>query len=189
MKHLSVSKFILQTLAASGEIMIGSFLFPHPKTRMARALLGMGAYPSRTAAKRSFSSMLSHLKNQGLVRRRGPKKQSSWAITAKGRRLLRQPPASAPRYTPDDLPPEDGIPRLITFDIPEKHRKQRQWLRTTLISCGFKFLQRSVFLGWRPIPEDVIQEINRRRMSRYIHIVSVQKTGTLPKNKQQNNSR
>lgn len=162
--------------------MINAFLFPHPKTRMARLLLGLDPYKrysSPKAAKHSLSSMLHHLKKEGLVAIRGPNKKAVWSITKKGRRVLdtSRPPRHQMIF--DELPPEDGIARLVAFDVPEKQREKRRWLRTTLIACGFQPIQRSVFLGWRALPEDAIKEISDMRMDDYIHIVVIQKPGTL----------
>lgn len=183
MTHQTISQSILKFLAESGESAINVFLFPHPRTRIARALLGMNHRPrtSRATAQRSLSSMLSYLKRQGLVARRGSKKKTLWKITALGRQFLDRDPALHQLKTIDDLPPEDGIARLVTFDVPEKYRAGRVWLRTTLIMCDFQPLQRSVFLGWRPLPEDILRELDLRKMNRFIHIISIEKTGTLPR--------
>lgn len=162
--------------------MINAFLFPHPKTRMARLVLGLDPYKryaSPKVAKHSLSSMLYHLKKDGLVVMRGPNKKAVWSITKKGRHILKESQPSRPKATFDELPPEDGIARLVAFDVPEKQREKRQWLRATLIACGFESIQRSVFLGWRALPEDAIKEIGDMDMDDYIHIVVIQKPGTL----------
>lgn len=185
MRYDTLSRIILETLAVSSEIMIGSFLVPHPKTRMARLLLGLDPfsrrprYSSPEAAKHSLSSMLYHLKKDGLVVMHGPKKKALWSITQKGRRVLRKSPPPQHHTAVDELPPEDGISRLVAFDVPEKQRAKRQWLRVALMSCGFQPIQRSVFLGHRPLSEDIVKEISDMDMDRYIHIVSIQKHGTL----------
>lgn len=187
MRHETLSRTILQFVAEAGTITLGAFFVPHPRTRLARALLGLDPYKrysSPKAAKHSFSTLLYHLKKDGLVSMRGPRKKAVWSITKKGSRELRKSPPTQRRAVFDELPPEDGVARLVAFDVPENQRKKRQWLRTVLIACGFGSIQRSVFLGRRPLPEDVITEIHAMGMDRYIHIVSIQKSGTLRAGKQ-----
>ena len=111
----------------------------------------------------------------------GVKRSFHWSITKKGRVFLKQNqyPMAIEVF---ELPPEDGVTRLITFDIPEKDRRKRNWLRKELIACDYTLLQRSVFIGKRPLPEELMTQINELHISQYLHIVSVDKKGTLSKN-------
>lgn len=77
------------------------------------------------------------------------------------------------------LPPIDNVIRLVTFDIPEHERKKRNWFHYELRACGFDPLHKSVFIGKRPLPEDLIQAIDDLCLSDYVHIVSLDKAGTL----------
>ncbi|MEK7541900.1 MAG: hypothetical protein AAB533_03570 [Patescibacteria group bacterium] len=176
---------ILRFLAESGIVMIDALLPPqYPEAQLARMLLGLHhRRPEiRRAAKHSRSSMLYYLKQQGLVRRSGSRRKSSWNITPKGRKWLRTADAaiavSHDEYQPAPL---DGIPRLLTFDIPEKLRRKRDWLRTQLFACGFVLLQKSVYIGYRPLPEELMKEIDDLGLSKTVHLVSIEKQGTLTK--------
>ena len=77
------------------------------------------------------------------------------------------------------LPDKDNIVRLVTFDIPEKERRKRTWLRNELLSCDFGALHKSVFIGKRPLPQELIREIDKLNLHKYIHIVTINKLGTL----------
>lgn len=131
----------------------------------------------------SFSSILNRLKREGLVTCSGPKKKAEWSITPKGLRVLSKISSLKKPWhgyvRPAKLPPIDGIVRLVTFDVPEKEKPSRQWLRGELIASGFEMLHKSVFIGNRPLPENFIQELDYRNLSRYVHIVSLSQTGTL----------
>jgi len=185
MEYNSIARTLLAHLAEVGPLMIDAFLPPHPKSRLARALLGLDQkrYFSRTAARHSFSSILNRLKREGLVTRAGPKKKSSWIITAKGRISLSKkspPQRNSPQaiiYTA--LPPQDNITRLVTFDVPEKQRAKRNWLRKELIACGYDALQKSVFIGRRPLPDELIRMIEILRLDRCVHLVGIDRKGTL----------
>lgn len=78
-----------------------------------------------------------------------------------------------------DPPKPDGITRLLMFDIPEDERKKRDRLRVQLIAVGFKPLQKSVWIGGCPLPEDLLKEWDTLGLTSYIHLVSLDKKGTL----------
>ncbi|OHA02301.1 MAG: hypothetical protein A3J58_00550 [Candidatus Sungbacteria bacterium RIFCSPHIGHO2_02_FULL_52_23] len=189
MRHHSIARTILEHLAQMGPLVIDLLIPPHPRSRIARALIGMDQkqrYPSRSSAAHSYSSILNRLKREGLVLRSGSKRSSLWKISSKGRLVLGEQQKATPRpiqhLTYDVLPPEDEAVRLITFDIPEKQRTKRDWLRTELLACGYKLLQKSVFIGRRPLPEEFLKMIEALSLGPYIHFVGIDKKGTLIKN-------
>ena len=79
------------------------------------------------------------------------------------------------------VPPSDGIMRLVIFDIPEKERKKRRALRAELISFNFSQLQKSVWAGENPLPEDFLSFLDELNLKNKVHIFSVRKHGTLQK--------
>lgn len=184
MQYGAFTKAILEYLADSGKSAIEAFFDPnHPSRKYTRTVLA--AYDtryssSRSAAKHALSSTLYRLKKQGLVACSGPKKKTAWTITRDGRKFLRKAPLRQPRNV-YALEPEDGAARLVTFDIPEKEKKNRQWLHAELLACGFPQLHKSVFVGTRPLPSEFIRSLNDRRLTSYIHIVGIEKSGTLEK--------
>ncbi len=189
MKSNSIAHVILERLAEMGPLVIDILIPPHPRSRIARALIGLDrkrSYSSRSSAVHSYSSILNRLKREGLVLRSGPKRNSLWKISSKGRLALDKQrkitPRSIQHLTHDALPPEDGTVRLITFDIPEKQRPKRDWLRTELIACEYTLLQKSVFIGRRPLPEELLKMIEALSLGPYIHFVGIDKKGTLIKN-------
>lgn len=180
MQWITIAHFILDRLAEAGPIVIDMLMPPHHKSRAARALLGLDTrrYISRKAAKHSFSTILGRLRREGLVVRSGAKKNAVWTLTVKGRAALRnkKPVEQKKTYA---LSPADGIIRLVSFDIPEKLRFHRRWLRAELIACDFEPLHKSVLIGKRPVPEELIAESEARGLTKYIHIAAIHKSGTL----------
>ncbi len=63
--------------------------------------------------------------------------------------------------------------RLIAFDIPEKRREARDWLRSILKGYEYKPLQKSVFIGKYALPEGIYKEINNRRLTRQVRLLTV----------------
>ena len=176
--HQTRCAVVLEHLVEFGTLMVDALLPRHPKARLARMLLGLDA-PHRSTfsekEKHRFSSMLYYLRRQGFIKRSGPRHASSWNITKRGKNYLIK---SRVRFFPV-LPEKDGIWRIVTFDIPEPERKKRNWLRVQLIGCGFEQLQKSVWIGERPLPEEFMEQMRVMHMMRYVHIVGIAKGGTL----------
>jgi len=178
MEYRSLTKEVLGFLAGAGYAALDGFLPPqYPEAKLARILLGMDHKRSRTAAKHTLSSTLQRLKQQGLVSSTGSHKDTHWKLTRKGKNFLAK--IYADEKDPYDLAPEDGIMRIVTFDIPEKIRGKRDWLREQLLACDYRLLQRSVFTGMRPLPDAFIKRVDEMRIRKYLHIASLTQTGTI----------
>jgi DNA-binding transcriptional regulator PaaX len=172
---MKLRNIILQKVAELGEVALDGF-FPvkYPEARLWRGLLG--AQPSYRFSKPTFSTILSRLKVEGLVERGGSKKKAIWRITKKGRAMAQQPAISV-------LPAQDGITRIVSFDIPEEQRKKRRWIREELLGLGYRPLQKSVWFGLSPLPENFFEDLDLLSLRNNIEIFSVNKKGTLIKTK------
>lgn len=181
MNASSLTRSILEHLAENGHLLIDALLPPHPRSRLARALLGLDRhrYPSVKIAKHTISTLLCRLRKEGLVASAGTKRKTVWTITVNGRKRLRDAHSQEFTVSEYDLPPEDGVVRLVSFDIPERQRRKRDWLRKTLLACDYKLLHKSVFIGKRPLPDEVLEEIDELGLTPYVHIVGLDKKGTL----------
>ena len=120
--------------------------------------------------KETISGTLSRLQRNGFVERKGAKKKALWGLTRKGKLYLEE---NADILT--DLPKEDGLTRIITFDIPEKERNKRNWLRVHLTACGYRMLHKSVWIGKRHLPKDVVKKLGELHLLPYIHIITIEK--------------
>ena len=171
---VSLTHIILRKIGEIGEVTLNSF-FPskYTRTHIARRLFGLDNYPE--VAPRTVCALLSRLKRQGLVARRGAKGSSLWTLTNEGKQWFEMSSAQAAMK----VPLCDGISRLVIFDIPERERRKRDVIRATLVGCNFQQLQRSVWIGHNPLPEDFIELLDALELKDYVHIFSVQKGGTL----------
>lgn len=126
-------------------------------------------------------AILNKLKRQGLIEKRRRGRSSMWFPTRAGRawfaglRARRLFSAGRISYQPSG---QRGI-QIISFDVPERERHKRVWLRAVLKALGFRYLQKSVWISDRLIPEDFLEDLRERRMLSYVHIFSVTKSGTL----------
>lgn len=48
---------------------------------------------------------------------------------------------------------------LVIYDIPESVKRERDWFRRHLIKFGFVMVQRSVWVGPSPLPEDFLSYV------------------------------
>lgn len=134
--------------------------------------------------RQSFYSLLNQLKRDGLIVKTGRRGSAQWHITPRGLVKLRQRalkrerhPAGIPMraYTTEQ---SSGVV-IVAFDIPEKMRKKREWLRENLIALKLKLLQKSVWIGTTRIPQDFIKDLHAQDILRFVHIFSVGKRGTI----------
>jgi DNA-binding transcriptional regulator PaaX len=63
---------------------------------------------------------------------------------------------------------------LVLFDIPEKKRKTRNWLRLQLKLWEFEMLQQSVWLGKGPLPKEFTNRLKLLNISECVKIFKIQ---------------
>lgn len=127
----------------------------------------------------TVSVTLSRLKKQGLVAKIGANKKAVWLVTKRGKTHF----VSQKQQSMLVLPPKDGQIRLVVFDIPEAERKQRSWLRARLLMYDYAPLQKSVWIGTRPLPRELRQELRERGLTSYVHVVGLEKSSRYRNNK------
>ncbi|MEK7090708.1 MAG: hypothetical protein AAB930_03935, partial [Patescibacteria group bacterium] len=96
------------------------------------------------------------LQKEGLVFRTGAKRNFKWKIIEFGKRYTKERRLDNHNF---ELPPRDGKIRIVSFDIPEKERQKRARLRELLGACDYSLLQRSLWIGRRPLPQVVFEQI------------------------------
>lgn len=125
--------------------------------------------------KQQFYALLSKLKKQGLVESKKSDRGIFWKVTKIGFGRL----ANWRENRTDYEVSSDNKLKIIAFDIPEKERRKRAWLREVLRLLGFRMLQKSLWVGKSKIPEDFLSALKRKNLIEYIHILELGKTGTL----------
>lgn len=170
----SIAQLILSKLAELGYI-TADVLFPkkYPWAAISRPLFGLDDYPR--VSRKTLSSIVSRMKRQGLIERKGKGLFKDIVLTKRGRERIERKPLKEKK----DLPAADRIIRLVIFDIPEKQRRKRDALRQELFACGYEPLQKSVWLGMRPLTREFVDMVDELEIKDYIHIFSVKQEGTL----------
>lgn len=173
-KKMSLSALILKKIGEFSHATIDSF-FPenYPEAALWRLLLGLPV--SYEFSRSSFSALLSRLKKQGLVERKGAKRKSSWMLTSRGKKFLEDLENDSRAL----VSKSDGKKRIVTFDIPENERYKRGWIRRELVACDFRLLHQSVWIGECPLSQAFMDGLKKLGLRKYVHIFSIENLGTL----------
>ncbi len=169
---------VLKFLKEFGEIILDASLpKQYPEAALWRSILGLDkrkllSKEERKRLQNSVSETLHRLKRKEMVKKIGSTRGPKWQLTQFGENAMGLSLIS-------ELLPEDGRLRLLIFDIPEERKEDRNWLRTMLITSGFVLLQKSVWIGRRPLSEEFLKEIELRNIFSYIHIFEIKESGTL----------
>lgn len=130
--------------------------------------------------KKCFNILLHRLKTDGLITLTDSS-NAQFKISMKGiswlRKILEVPHVSSPDYTKKVEKSDKTI--IISYDIPERLRTQRSWLRLRLKEMHFQKMQQSVWLGKVKLPEEFIADLTRYSIDRYIEIFEITKAGTI----------
>jgi hypothetical protein len=68
---------------------------------------------------------------------------------------------------------------IVAFDIPERDRRKRNWLRRALSAIGFRMVQKSVSIGKVKIPREFLNDIGDLNLQEYVEIFEITKAGSL----------
>lgn len=75
---------------------------------------------------------------------------SGWSLTKRGERLSEK--RALLSYIPSPFSKQCPAGIVLAFDIPERDRKIRNWLRNQIKIFGYKMLQQSLWIGPGPLP-------------------------------------
>lgn len=170
---------ILKFLKKTGYIILNSFFTKRRKayTWLGRELLGLDLTDYeryQNKLKRMIISTLERLKEKGLVTQIKEPRKRCWVLNSKGKIVIEKLINNK-----NNLPQEDGKLRIFIFDISEKKRHERDEIRMNLISFGYKMLQKSVWIGKRPLPTSFLKEIKDKGLWQGIQFFEVKELGTL----------
>jgi DNA-binding transcriptional regulator PaaX len=98
--------------------------------------------------KQAVTTALSRMKKKGWIEGGN----NEWKITKDGIRVIKA------KYRFDLLPSpftkSDQKKTIVAFDIPETHRREREWLRNQLKTYHYVMIQKSLWQGPGPLPEE-----------------------------------
>lgn len=169
---LTVTTWAFETLMGMGELTIDAFLRPSHYADLPSRRSFSAANKKISKRKISFKEntvkhSLWRLQKQGLVQ----KMNSKYILTRDGKDMADYIKS---RKTAFDKKWDRKF-RVVIFDIPEKDRYFRSWLRQELYVLRYEKLQQSVFIGKYPITKDLMREIKKKKMEKYVNYLLVDK--------------
>ncbi len=164
-----VSNYIFALLSELGQATSESFFSPKysftKPTRMLFGLDGGNFQVSKRAECEKIRQNLRRLRAQGIVKKVG----INFMLTKEGKEIIKKI-ADKKKLLSRKW---DGKYRLVIFDIPEKKRNARNWLRAELYMLEYSQLQMSVFIGKHPLTENIIGDIKHHGLEKHVNYLLV----------------
>jgi len=126
--------------------------------------------------KQRFYNLLYKLRKEGLVEVDPLERKLN--LTAAGLEKLSKLKLMIFRK-PNHVPEPDSNVNIVAFDVPEKYKAKRNWLREVIRGLGFKMLQKSVWIGKIKIPKEFLEELGRLKLIDYVEILAITGSGTV----------
>jgi len=123
--------------------------------------------------RRNFANLVNYLVKQGFVEKQEKKGIKLLRLTKSGKERLGKSICHQYQAKPSDKT------IIVIFDIPEKFKHKRNWLRQRLVEMDFKKVQNSVWMARVKLPSEFINDLRNLKMLSYVEIFSAQKIGTL----------
>ncbi len=127
--------------------------------------------------KRRLAVFVSKMKHDGLIKK---SENNKFTISSKGIDKLNKLKHSLPtKFYKQKTEQNSSI--IISFDVPERLRRKRNWLREVIRNLGFKMVHQSVWVGKGKIPIDFIKDLENLKILEFVEIFEISKTGSLKK--------
>lgn len=162
---------------SSAEVLINCALVPLMTPYKGMAPLIKQPISFTRKEKQRIYSMLSRLQSQGLVVATTLDVGKKWSLTKSGAAVLEKQKKARNPY--DKVLSKEVV--VISYDIPESYKKERDWLRSSLKFLEFQLVHKSVWIGKFSLPKNFITDLELKGIDEYVHIFSMGKEGTLRK--------
>ncbi|HEY0089415.1 MAG TPA: CRISPR-associated endonuclease Cas2 [Candidatus Lokiarchaeia archaeon] len=131
--------------------------------------------------KQRYYNFIYKLKQSDLIKEKQEGHKKIFILTKKGRDKLiflkRQKQQKPANYSYIKEKGDRFI--IVMFDIPEKERRKRAWLRSALANLDFKIIQKSVWMGKTKIPKIFLEDLFGLKLIDFVEIFEISKTGSL----------
>lgn len=164
-KGLNGASYILLALSEAGEGFLRDLPSSYPQFKLMKDLFGVD-YRGRKIKRETIKVNLHRLKKQGLIAQEP--KEKYYFLTDKGEEFV--------SYIKNRFlilkQPWDGKLRVVIFDIPEKKKEWRKWLREELDLMQFHQLQKSVYIGKHPLPDSFYKAVAKNGLYNYVFVLT-----------------
>jgi DNA-binding transcriptional regulator PaaX len=145
------------------DLLIAS-LFSCRSTAIRREILWNRIKKRREISKAVFNQSIYRLKKRGFIEG----VDECYKLSSKGKIYYSNP------YNKIKEKPKKDKKIIFMFDIPEKNKKVRDWIRRQLKFWDFKMIQESVWMGYGPLPEEFKKRLKEFKVEEGIKIFNVQ---------------
>ena len=127
---------------------------------------------SNARVRQRYMNLLSYLRRHQLIKEEMHKNGKLVRITPTGLRKLSFLEERLKRALPNAIYRAQAGNKfvIVMFDIPEKEKWKREWLRKTLHAMGLKLIQKSVWIGKIQLPKEFLNDLRKYRLVEYIEI-------------------
>lgn len=135
--------------------------------------------------RQNYYKLIYKLKKEGLIEADLKNNQKIWNITSKGKKKLsalkdrKKNELSKNFYFKEASKETNGKFIIVAFDIPEKDKRKRNWLREVLKRLGLKMIQKSLWMGKIKLPKLFLDDLKKLNLVDFVEIFEISKTGTL----------
>jgi len=165
-KGLNAAVYTLFCLKDLGKGFLRDLPSSYPRFDLMKKMFGV-EYRGVSFEKQTIRTNFYRLKKQGLIAQ--DPKQKIWYLTDKGREIVDY---IENRYLLLQKPWDRKL-RIVIFDIPEKKKRWREWLREELLLLQYHQLQKSVYVGKVPLPESLYKEIKKSPIGRRVFVFTL----------------
>lgn len=186
--------FIIKILEAIGDLtvnttdLLGAFLSSGYGASSGKLDYEISKRQSERAAanfqrriKQDYYSLIYRLKKDGLIKEEIKNNKKFFGITRNGRKKLIWLKKRKKKELPKNAYCKEAGDKfiIVIFDIPEKEKRKREWLRAVLIRLELKMLQKSVWAGKIKLPKEFLDDLLKIKIIDYVEIFEISKTGSL----------
>ncbi|MFA5827686.1 MAG: hypothetical protein WC839_04330 [Candidatus Paceibacterota bacterium] len=141
-----------------------AFFFSCKSHKMRRAILYEFAKKRFELERSVYNQNIYRLKKNGFL----IQDENDFSLSSKGVSYFTNPY----RHIKEKIEKKNKI--IFIFDIPENKRKVREWLRNQIKFWDFEMIQKSVWVGYGPFPQDFLNRLKLLEVDKCVKIFNVQ---------------
>ena len=132
-------------------------------------------------ARQKYYNLIYKLKKGGLIKEKTRGNKKFLFLTKKGKQEIFLLKERNKNKLPDvSYQKEKGNKFIIiVFDVPEKEKRKREWLRAALKNLEFEIIQKSIWIGKNKIPQEFLRDLSKLNLIDFVEIFEITKGGSL----------
>lgn len=142
-----------------------AFLFSCRSNSIRKKILWERVQKRHKTSRATYRQNIYRLKKRGII----ATKDDAFYLSKKGKEIFLNP------YKKIKVSPLKNNKILIIFDIPETKKKVREWIRNQIKNWNFEMVQKSVWLGYGPLPEEFVKRLEFLEVNDGVKIYNLQK--------------